>query len=168
MRKRGFRRLKAIYLSTFLLLSILVFACPTIIVGSSMSPTIDNMDLLLINHFFYKTRTPNYNDIVVIKSEVSGGNIIKRVIAVAGDHIRIKNCSLYVNNTKLHEEYLKEEDLTNYDIEMVIPKGKVFVLGDNRNISRDSRDCSVCCIDIRNIKGRAYFRLYPLFSTGRI
>lgn len=96
-------------------------------------------------------------------------NYIKRIIAIAGDHVAIKDGTVYVNGTALQEDYvLPVKDTLSSDMELVVPEGKVFVMGDNRNGSKDSRSTEVGPVDYHTIIGKAYFRLYPLSKLGPI
>lgn len=109
--------------------------------GNSMNPTLSNGDVLFVN----KLKEPECGDIVVIKGETLDGSwIIKRVVAVAGDEVEIKDGYVYVNDNKLEEGYVSEQGIT-LEIDWTEPKiiadGEYFYLGDNRGVgeSSDSR-----------------------------
>lgn len=94
--------------------------------------------------------------------------IIKRVIGVAGDTIDIKDGFVYVNGERLEENYIKGQTFENSDFTypVIIPENKVFVLGDNRENSLDSRELGL--IDNDQVKGKAVFKLWPINSFGKV
>ena len=138
------------------------------VVGSSMVPTLEEGDRLVISHLFY---TPKYGDIVVLrKTEFSDEPLIKRVIATEGQTVDIDFTEgvVYVDGVALSEPYVnsttnEREDLTG---PVTVPEGCVFVMGDNRNRSTDSRSGRIGCVDQRLIIGKAYLRLMPLHKFG--
>ena len=126
----------------------LLFFRLAMVEGSSMYPTLNNMDILLLR----RTNQIEYGDIVAISSKSLNEELCKRVIGVEGDHIVINEEGLFVNNKKIEENYLNENLWsTYYDIDIEVPKDKVFVMGDNRNHSLDSR--SLGCLKVSDIKG---------------
>lgn len=139
--------------------------------GPSMQPTLHSDDRIVLSSLFY---TPQNGDIVVITQPNSHNNepLIKRVIAVEGQTIDIdaENNSVTVDGVQLNESYILEQELNNagnaYDYPITIPKGKVFVMGDNRNDSFDSRDSGLGMVDEKYIMGKAVFRIYPFESVG--
>lgn len=161
------------------LLSILVKACCAAVLlftfvfhivtvdGTSMLPTLEDNDKLIIQQMFY---TPKRGDIVVVTKETQAdGPIIKRVIGVEGDLIDVDFSQgvITVNGAPLHEDYISEpiHRRGNITFPQVVPEGCVFVLGDNRNGSHDSRWMDVGMVDTRYVMGRALFRLYPNFGN---
>jgi len=136
--------------------------------GSSMEDTLWDGDRLVLTKAFY---TPERGDIVVINRD-NNTPVIKRVIAVAGDTISIdpvKACVI------LNGKELDESSYIHYPTypdglqgEVVVPEGCVFVLGDHRNNSHDSRKQDLRYIPVENIVGKAVFRFYPLESFGGI
>jgi signal peptidase I len=155
--------------------------------GNSMFPTLEWNDRLLVTNFFY---TPNYNDIVIVRAENSfnqnneyGKPYVKRVIGLPGDTIELdtKNGHVYRNGVKLDIMYVGDDiyedghrinDLTYEPIDMhgpiVVGENEIFVMGDNRNASKDSRDSSVGCISFNDIIGKAFFRITPLNKMGLV
>ena len=144
--------------------------------GPSMRETLQDQDRLIITHINY---TPQKGDIVVINSEKLGKTIIKRVIGTGGDKVVVdyNNNTVTVNgkvisndnireamyNTNLFDEkYEVEENVFEYDV----PEGKLFVMGDNRNNSTDSR--RIGFIDPSDVLGEAVLRLYPFDSFGKV
>ena len=139
--------------------------------GPSMQPTLMGGDRVILNSVFF---TPKDGDIVVITQDNSHDNepLIKRVIAVEGQTIFIdaENDVVTVDGVQLNETYILEEDMERegdaYEYPLTIPKGKVFVMGDNRNDSFDSRSEGLGMVDEDNIMGKAIFRIYPFEKVG--
>lgn len=128
--------------------------------GNSMDKTLADGDKLLLSTTLYKMEKPKYKDIVVIKrDDLPVKYIVKRVIAVEGDKVRIKDNQLYINDELIHEDYINEEMKTD-DLELTVPEGKVFVMGDNRNYSTDSRGEEIGLVDCRSqIYGKVFLDL---------
>lgn len=131
--------------------------------GTSMLNTLYHGDRLLISDLFY---TPKQGDIVVLRKEsFSVDPLVKRVIALAGQTVDIDfdEGIVYVDGEPLDEPYIAEPTHRRIDFEgpMEVPEGCVFVLGDNRNGSTDSRDIRIGCIDVRLIMGKALMILIP-------
>lgn len=134
--------------------------------GNSMLYTLHDKDKLVISNLAY---TPKTGDIVVVK--FSPKPLIKRVIAVGGQKVRIdyENWAVYVDGVKLDETYVRKiagvsmECPANAPIgEFTVEEGKVFVMGDNRNNSKDSRELGQ--FSVNDILGRVIFRVYPNFG----
>lgn len=148
------------------------FIKPTLVRGDSMYSTLEEGDYLIINRMSYKFKEPDHGDIIVFESDLkqddgSIKDLVKRVIGVGGDHVVIENSKVYVNDKELNEPYIHNE-ITEGDIDTVVPEGKVFVLGDNREISLDSRYEQVGFIDDSDILGKVVIRLYPFNKIGLI
>ncbi|KRF04455.1 hypothetical protein ASG89_21655 [Paenibacillus sp. Soil766] len=130
--------------------------------GNSMNPSLQNGNILLMNKLPLFYGSPKYGDVVVIKDERLGFNIIKRVIGVQGDHVLITDGTIYVNGQPLAELYTvgESEDLN----EQIVPNGYLFVVGDNRTLgeSKDSRDPSLGPVHIQDVKGYAAVSLFPM------
>lgn len=124
----------------------------TEISGSSMSPTLHNKERFVMNKLAYLNGLPKRGDIIVFKPfQDDEKHLVKRVIAIEGDTISIVNNEVYVNNKKIHESYIKEPMITS-DIKIKLLKNEIFVMGDNRNDSLDSR--IIGPINIRDVKGK--------------
>ena len=124
--------------------------------GASMVPTLQNGDKLIVWGAGYE---PQRGDVVIVDSYTAYGKpLVKRVIAKGGDTISIDYASgiVTVNGEVLDEDYIAEPTYLGYDVEFpyTVPEGTVFVMGDNRNNSLDSRSSYVGCIDERDILGK--------------
>jgi len=150
---------------------LLVFVGRTVsVIGSSMVPTLEDGNRLIISKLFYE---PEYGDIVVLrKPSFDDRPIVKRVIATEGQTVNIDfdEGVVYVNGIKLDEPYTNSptNEVEDFDEPVTVPEGCVFVMGDNRNRSTDSRTDSIGCVDTRYIIGKAYFRLTPLNEFGKL
>ena len=156
--------------------------------GNSMLPTLHDKERLLVTDMFYK---PQHNDIVVLWSEnlpSEDGNgmgkaIVKRVIGVGGDKINIdfskgvvyrngEALPLEVSDGVLYEDGHAINDYTRAPIdfsgEITVPEGQIFVLGDNRNGSSDSRDDRIGLVDENYIIGKVYLRIMPFDKFGGV
>jgi len=157
-------------------LVIMIFIKPTIVQERSMQPTLYANNYVLLSRQAYLISEPRHGDIVVFNSTLplddgnpNNGNklLIKRVIAVPGDSIRIANGNVYLNGELIEEPFIYGTETPGSDL-WLVPEGTVFVMGDNRPSSIDSRSENVGFVDIDDIVGRAFFRLYPFTSMGLI
>ncbi len=145
----------------------IVFACFFRVLGvdgDSMYPTLKDKDWLAISGV---TVNVERGDIVVVTQPWERNvPIIKRVIAVGGDTVDIdfERNKVYVNGTEIYEPYINEPTRVSYDVEfpITVDEGKIFVMGDNRNVSLDSRSSKIGLIDEGYILGKAFVRLYPM------
>ncbi len=148
--------------------------------GASMQPTLQENDRLYVNRFFYK---PEKGDVIIFKPESDPDRpYVKRVIATEGDtvYIDFENGDVYVNGQVIDEPYIKDkttrtgayimECIANgqysKDNPIVVEKDKVFVMGDNRNNSRDSREIGQ--VPENEIVGGAVFRFWPVSNFGSV
>lgn len=134
----------------------------TIVSGYSMEGTLHDNDKLLLNKRSYASKPPSNGDIVIIKHKTDTADyIVKRVIATEGDLIEITSDGIFLNNSLITEDYLKEAQLPPpTPIRTIVPKGKIFVMGDNRNNSYDSREIGL--IDTSDVIGKVVLSLWPL------
>lgn len=159
----------ALIFALTLVLLILLFIVRTVNVdGISMVPTLQDGDQLLARSVAYKAQR---GDIVVIDGYTSYGDpLVKRVIGLGGDTIDIDFDAgeVYVNEEMLDEPYIAEPTHRQFDVKfpVTVPEGYVFLMGDNRHWSKDSRDSEIGFIDERDILGKAVFRIMPFDSFG--
>jgi signal peptidase I len=146
--------------------------------GPSMEATLQPSDRVLVNKLSYRLHDVNRGDVVVfdrVTSPDKHDDLIKRVIALPGERLEVRSCVIYIDGVRLEEPYLSDELLSQPDpesqcgvhtdlIPTVVPEGMVFVMGDNRPQSFDSRDFGP--IDIDKIRGRAFTVIWPLSSMS--
>lgn len=152
--------LAVLIVAIFVGLGIRNFAMPVRVCGHSMESTLKDGDFMIMNRLSYAKATPNHGDVIVTKSGLENGKriLIKRVIGVPGDKIVVKDGHVYRNGKLLNESYIKEDMLPTEFVTEVVPEGQVFVMGDNRNDSLDSRSPSVGTLSIKdNLLGKCYF-----------
>ena len=134
---------------------------PYMVSGPSMRPTLQNEERLIVNKLVYYLREPQRGEIIVFKyPSDTRRDFIKRVIAVGGDPIEIRDGKTFVNGEAIDESYIKEPFHTNYG-KVTVPKGFIFVMGDNRNNSEDSRYADVGFVDLSLVKGKASVVFWP-------
>ena len=135
------------------------------VTGTSMAPTLMNDDLVIC-----KKRSDFQNgDIVAFY--LNNKILLKRVIGKAGDSIDIKeDGTVYVNGSKLNETYTSEDALGECDIDFpyTVPENRVFVMGDNRPASIDSRSTAVGCIADEYVIGKVVLRIWPIYMFGKV
>ncbi|MCI6099439.1 MAG: signal peptidase I [Selenomonas sp.] len=132
-----------------------------IVDGPSMRPTLQSQERLVVNKFIYSIRHPEKGEILVFKyPRNQDRDFIKRVIATEGDTIEIKDGRVYVNDQMLNEDYILEKTRSEYP-KSTVPEGTVFVMGDNRNNSEDSRFADVGFVPYSLIKGKAMLVFWP-------
>ncbi len=141
---------------------------PVKVEGTSMMPLLDDQERIFVNKFVYSLESVERGDIVVFRyPRDPSTSYIKRVIGVAGDRVRIDEGQVFVNGRALVEDYVSAEfvDDRSYP-EITVPQGSYFVLGDHRNMSKDSRDFGP--VDVRYIYGKAVFGYWPIEKMGRV
>ncbi len=136
--------------------------------GTSMSPTLADNDTLITSKITGGTQGLRRGDIVVLNApDVPGEDYIKRIIGLPNEEIIITQGNVYINGELLIEPYL-DNVVTEGDINMIIPDGYYFVMGDNRGSSRDSREEDIGLISVDDINGHALFRIFPLKTFGSL
>ncbi len=164
--------LKTIGISAILAIGIRTFVAEArYIPSSSMLPTLEINDRLIIDKLSYRFKDPQRGDIVVftptpaLQQENFKDAFIKRVIGLPGDTIEVKEGKVYVNGEMLTEEYIKEQPKYDYG-PVVVPENQYLVLGDNRNNSYDSHYWGF--VPRENIIGQAVIRFFPFNRIGGI
>lgn len=133
----------------------------SIVEGESMDPTLSHGERIVFNKLIYYLDEPKHNDIVIIQK--GSRNYVKRLVALPGDTIEMIDHTLYLNGTKTEQVYISEElqEQTGNFGPYTLPKEYYFVLGDNRPISKDSRN-GLGLIHHDEIIGKSEFIYYPL------
>lgn len=140
--------------------------------GSSMENTLFSGDFICIEKISYRTEHPKRNDIVVVNTKKNGTKqqYIKRIIGMPGESIKIKKGFVYVNGKKLKE-------IKNFDViedggmarnTISLGEDEYFLLGDNRNNSKDSRNVELGIVKRKQIRGKLCFRFFPLGKLGKV
>ena len=165
--RSGFRR--TVYtLITVAAVSILVATLwlPVLqIYGSSMTPTLQDGEII------FSVKTSEFEPGEIVAFYYNNKILVKRVICGPGDWIDIdEDGTAYVNEVRLEEPYLTEKTLgdCNIDLPFQVPDGKVFVMGDHRSTSVDSRNTAVGCVAQEQIVGKIIFRIWPLNRLGDV
>jgi signal peptidase I len=125
--------------------------------GYSMRPTLENGEFVLVNRMAYKFGHPERGDIIVFRSLNAPEDLIKRVIGLPGETVRVESKKVYVNDVPLTEAYIAAAPI--YSGTWSVPDGYLFVLGDNRNDSSDSHSWGLLPVD--NIVGKAVLVYWP-------
>ncbi len=162
--------LAVIFILTFLFITFV--AQRTEVSGSSMEPTLQDRDSLLVDKLSYRFKDPDRFDIVIFPYQYGEKQyFIKRVIGLPGETVKIDyDGTIYVNGEVLEENYGAEVILNPGRAvdEITLGEGEFFVMGDNRNHSMDSRDISVGNIKKTDILGKAFIRIFPFSTFGGI
>ncbi len=142
---------------------------PTQVKGDSMKPNFTDGQYVIVDRWAYWFAKPKRGDVVVFRTS-AGDYYIKRVIALPGETVRVEGDHVYINGSLLREYYI-EEEIQSYQAaggynhldypETLVPAGHVFVMGDNRPNSVDSRSLSVGMVPYSRIVGRADMIIWP-------
>ena len=165
------------WLQTLVPVCVVIVLCLTLVGrvtavdGDSMYPTLHHGDLMVVQSLGY---TPQPGDVVIFAKPFRSfhGAIVKRVSAMGGQSVDIDFVTggVYVDGHKLWEPYLSEPTKLAYDVTfpVTVPEGYVFIMGDNRNHSVDSRSSQTGMIPVENIQGKVVWRLFPLSRMGAV
>lgn len=159
--------LKAVIIAVVLALILKTFVFATSVVeGDSMYPTLQDDQRVLFNKFIYFVKKPERGDIVIIERPIK--NYVKRVIGLPGEVIEMKDHQLYINNKKVSQDFVSQDAInhTGNFGPINIPKESYFVIGDNRAISKDSRN-GLGFIDSGDIIGKSELIIYPFNEWSR-
>ena len=149
---------------------ILFFFKPIIIQQESMQPTFYSNDYVVVSKQSYSIFGDiERGDVIVFRSSLLDENgdqksLIKRVIGLPGDTIEIKNGYVILNGVTIQEDYLAEQGVSGEMEQITVDEGKVFVMGDNRAVSQDSRSPEVGQVDPDTVIGKVVLRIFPLDS----
>ena len=152
---------------------VITFAVETVhVIGSSMYPNFSTDDYLIASKLDYRFHPPQRGDVVILRNPFGDKDLIKRVVGLPGDRLLIRDGKVYINGRALDEPYTSPEPWTvmaNYpDAQepdgMRIQSGYLFVMGDNRNHSSDSREFGP--IRATDIEAKAWLRIWPLGKFG--
>jgi len=141
---------------------------PVKVEGTSMMPGLEDQERIFVNKFVYRWEPIQRGDIIVFRyPRDTSKSYIKRVVGIAGDHIRIETGQVYVNGEPVDEDYVPTDyaDARSYG-EIVVPANSFFVLGDHRSMSNDSRDFGT--VNERYVYGKAVFGYWPMEKLGRL
>lgn len=153
---------------------IIFFIRPTVVYGPSMEPSFYDREYLLISKALVVTNQFNVGDVVVFKTHLTTDsgtekNLIKRIIGMPGDQVRIENGQVYVNDKALKETYTDGSATADFGTtSWTVGTDEYFVLGDNRDNSKDSRFPDVGLIKKSALMGKVVFRIFPISKAGTI
>lgn len=132
---------------------------PTLVLGQSMEPNLHAHQRIMIDKLSYRFHMPHYGDIVVIHSRIHDLPLIKRVVGLPGDQLEIRENHLYRNDRLVVEAYLGRVWQNNFGPVQVL-EDEVFVMGDNRGVSEDSRLFGA--VPLEDVIGKAWLSYWPL------
>jgi signal peptidase I len=159
--------LRDAFIALALLFVVLQFFAPNVVREHSMENTLEPNEILYVTKQAYWFGPPGYGDIVIFQSDIYAEDgtektLVKRIIGVPGDHIVIQGGTVYRNGVPLDEPYTKSGTTPGDMSEVVVPADSYFVLGDNREVSRDSRSPDVGFVGRDQLRGQVLVRIFPL------
>lgn len=167
--------LKDILIAVLIAATVMIFIKPTIVKEHSMEPNFYENDYLLISRQSYNLfgEKPKEGDVIVFRSDIitnSGKHklLIKRIIGIPGDKITVNDGKVFVNGKRDKDFYTKDKYTNGEIVDLVVPKGEYFVMGDNRKVSLDSRFTQVGFVKKDAIVGKVICRLYPFNKISLI
>lgn len=168
---KGF--IKELIVAALIAFLIMQFVKPTIVKESSMQPTLFENNYIFLSKQSYNIGTPQRGDIIVFHTNLTTQKgeeklLIKRIIGLPGDEISVMDGEVFINGEKQIEEYILDGFTSGFLDNFIVPEGQVFVMGDNRAVSLDSRAKEIGTIAIDEIIGKAFFRLYPFGDIGML
>ncbi len=162
-----------VFVGSFFIVIYLFIFQPNQVKGASMMPNFHSEDYILTSKITYKFNNISRGDIIVFKSPKNPDiDYIKRIIGLPGDKVMVKNGQVFVNSHLVQENYISvqtnvwQEGFIKEAIPITVPQGYLFVMGDNRPHSSDSREFGP--IPIRDIIGKVFYRYYPPDRMGWI
>ncbi len=162
-----------VFVGSLFIVIYLFILTPNQVKGASMEPTFHSGDYILTSRITYKFRNPQRGDVIVFKSPKNPDiEYIKRIIGLPGDKILIENGEVYVNGIKLEETYISaktnlwEGGFVQEGKAIEVPDGYLFVMGDNRPRSSDSREFGPIPFD--SVVGQVFYRYFPTSVMGAI
>lgn len=162
-----------VFIGSLFIVIYLFIAAPNQIKGASMEPSFFNGEYIMTSKITYKFRKPHRGDVVVFKSLKNPDiDYIKRIIGLPGDKVEIKNSEVYVNDHMLTENYISaktnlwEGGFIQENVPVTVPEHMIFVMGDNRPRSADSREFGPIPLDA--IIGAVFYRYFPTNKMGSI
>jgi len=149
---------ETLFLAVVLFIGINAVSARVRVDGFSMRPTLDDGEFVLVSKLSYKFGEFNHGDIVVFHFPLDPEEeLIKRIIGLPGDHVHVEGNQLYLNGALMNEDYIAEAPL--YSGDWTVAEGYLFVLGDNRNNSNDSKDWGL--LPQENVVGKAVLIYWP-------
>ncbi|PIV09290.1 signal peptidase I [Candidatus Roizmanbacteria bacterium CG02_land_8_20_14_3_00_36_15] len=162
-----------VFIGSFFIVVYLFIVQPNQVKGASMEPSFYSNDYILTSKITYKLRPPKRGDVIVFESPKNPDiEYIKRIIALPGDSFMVKNSQVYVNNKLIMENYISastnlwDGGYLKEGVPIMVPDNYLFVMGDNRPRSSDSREFGP--VTIQSIIGLVFYRYYPPNKTGWI